>query len=136
MGECSGPSSSFCDFLGYLGGWFYIHVTAVYNHAHLESVFNDSDQAGGNYTAIKEITKKELEISTVIQNNTSITVGLNQPLDDNGLLIVSNCLGQETNRILLPKGEKHIIINAPAAGFYFLSLKTNKEAVVRKIVVK
>jgi hypothetical protein len=134
---CAEPNTgNFCNFWEYHGGYFYMHVTAVYNAAHIESEYDTTIYAGGYPLGLKEITRKDLDISTVIQSNSSITVGLNQPLDDNGLLIASNCLGQETDKITLQKEQQQIIINSPAAGIYFLSLKTNKEAVVRKIVVK
>jgi hypothetical protein len=137
--HCGGSNNplSFCSFLYYNNGNYYIHVTAVYNHDSIQSIYTDSIYNNGIAIGIKDVnTNNDLGISSIIQNNSSLTIGLNRPLDDNGLLIVSNCLGQEMDKIPLPKGQQEIIINSPTAGFYFLNLKTNYEAVVRKIVVK
>jgi len=131
-------SSPFCDFTNYQGlGYWYIHVTAVYNKSHTESTYNDSIYWNFDMwpIGIKEISNEDLNISSIVQENSNTTIELNQSMD-NGLLIISNCLGQETKEIPIQKGQKKINFNSPGSGFYFLSLKTSKGAIVRKIIIK
>ena len=131
-------SSPFCDFTSYHGlGYWYIHVTAVYNQSHTESAYNDSIYWNFNNwpVGIKEIPNENLNISNIIQNYSFTSIELNQPIDS-GMLLISNCLGQVTMKILLYKGQHEINFNSPDSGFYLLSLMTNKGNIVRKIIIK
>ena len=131
-------SSSFCNFMNYVGpGYWYIHVTAVYNQSHIESSYNDSIYWNFNMwpVGIKEIPDADLNILSIIQDNSYTTINLNQTLD-NGVLLLLNCLGQVVEKIPLHKGQQEINFNSPDSGFYLLSLKTSKGNMVRKIVIK
>jgi hypothetical protein len=136
---CTGETSStFCNFMNYIGpGYWYIHVTAVYNQAHIESTYNDSIywNFGMWPIGIKEIANVDFNISNIIQDHSSTLIELNQAIDS-GMLLISNCLGQETMKIILHEGQQEINFNSPDPGFYLLSLKTNKGNIVRKIIIK
>ena len=44
---CAEPNTgNFCNFWVYHGGYFYMHVTAVYNAAHFESEYDTTIYAG------------------------------------------------------------------------------------------
>jgi hypothetical protein len=136
---CIGAPDSifpFCDFLSYNGGFgFSIHVTALYDHNDIESIYDTIIYDGGYMVGIKNISNKELNVSNIFQNNSSMTIELNQTIDS-GLLLISNCLGQETEKIFLQQGQQEITFNSPVSGFYLLSLRTSKGNIVRKIVIK
>jgi hypothetical protein len=131
-------SSSFCFFIGYSGHQdFYIHVTAVYNLSHTESDYNDSIYWNFNMwpIGIKEMINTNSTISSIIQSNSSIMIKFTQSVN-NGTLILSNYLGQKIYEMNFKKEENEINFNSPDSGLYFLSLMTNKDKIVRKIIIK
>jgi hypothetical protein len=131
----SGPYTNFCDFINYNWGYFYIHVTAVYNHDSIESLYNDSAQNNGIAIGIKNYVFNDLNILNISQTNSSLTIEFNKTLD-NGSLIVLNYLGQEIKKLNLQKGQKEINFNSPNSGIYFIIIKTSNEYLIKKISIK
>ena len=131
----------FCDFLNFpintYSGQFYIHVTAVYNYNHIESIYNDSIYNGGIYIGIKELYPyKALKVSTIIQDKSTIKIELNQ-IVENGTLIISSITGQ-IKRIITLKNQKNINISILNfnTGIYLLSLRASKENISCKMIIK
>jgi len=132
---------SFCDFLDFPGKdrnfQFYIHVTAVYNHNHIESIYTESSFNGGIYVGIKDLfSNKALKVSTFIQEKSSMKVEFNQ-IVENGTLIITTLTGQIA-RILPLKNQNSIDIGISNynTGIYFLLVKTSKEYLACKILLK
>ena len=132
-----GPPEPFCDFLNYNIGMFYIHVRAVYDKSHKESVYTDSIFAGGIYTGIKENPAIEaLAISRITQENSSVLIEFNKPIE-HGELVISNFLGQVLcSYILQDRKNLEIRKSDYAAGLYLLTLRTDTEQLTRKLIIK
>jgi hypothetical protein len=131
------PNQPFCSFMNYNMGEFYMHVTAVYNYNHVESIYTDSVNFGGIAIKIKEVSNNDkLKILAVTQKNTTLRIELNQS-NENGELMITNLLGQTFNAIPL-NNQKNIEINISnyISGIYFLNLKTNKDYLTRKVIIK
>ncbi|MCX6231427.1 MAG: T9SS type A sorting domain-containing protein [Bacteroidetes bacterium] len=135
------PNDPFCDFLNYTGhffiGEFYIHVTAVYNHNHIESIYTDSIYNQGIALGIKENIKTEqLAISRISQENASLMIELNKTVES-GNITISNLSGQSTSEFKL-MNQKNIAIDISkfSPGLYLLNLKTNNTNLSRKIMIK
>lgn len=128
---------AFCDFLSFQMGQFYIHVTAVYNHNHIESIYTDSIYNEGIAIGIKDVSPNDaLKISTIIQEKSSILVELNQSVE-NGTLIITTITGQiKTINLLKNQKKIEIDISDYNMGIYIITLKTNKENLSCKILIK
>jgi hypothetical protein len=134
------PIVPFCDFLNYTGhsfiGQFFIHVTAVYNHNNIESIFTDSIF---NYGIALEIKEKSgsmiLSISNIMQDNSFITFEVSNPIES-GLLTISDLLGDiKINAVLKNQEIIKIDISKINSGFYLQNLKTNKTNLTKKILI-
>jgi hypothetical protein len=134
---CIGDTnSSFCDFMMYNDGLFYMHVTAVYNSSMTESLYNDSVYFGGIVIGLNEMKNKfsvsvspnPFSTETILQTNQNFK---------NASLIMYNSLGLEV-RQLRNINEHNITIfreNLPC-GLYFIRLtENNKTIAMEKVVI-
>lgn len=96
---CMGDTnSSFCDFMMYNNGLFYIHVTAVYNSSMTESLYNDSVYFGGIVIGLNEM-KSKFSVSVSPNPFSAETIlQINQNLK-NASLIMYNSLGLEMRQL-------------------------------------
>ena len=127
----------FCEFMNYNWGDFYIHVTAVYNSIHRESIYNDSVNFGGIMLGIGENpASRKLAIQDVFQGSSSLRIEFNEPVES-GEMIISDLLGQKTQQLTI-KNQKNVLIGTSGypGGIYLLNIRTNKESLIRKLVLK
>jgi len=71
---------------------FYIHVTAVYNSVHIESIYNDSAYCYGFAINIKEIQNNNIKLEILpnpVSDNSIITIHLDKIPNGEQLIIVN-----------------------------------------------
>ncbi len=123
------------DFVYTYGGAFYIHVTAVYNSNHLESMYNDSALCYGAAVGLNDI---EMEIIRIYPNpfSTQTNLQINKELQF-ATIIVYNAFEYQVKQINNITGQSVIIPrdNLPD-GLYFIKLtQENKIIDIKKIVI-
>lgn len=134
---CIGDTnSSFCDFIMFNNGWFYIHVTAVYNLSHSESLYNDSADFGGIVIGLNELNSKFSASISPNPFSTETIFKTNQNLK-NASMIIYNSLGKEVRQLRNINQQTTTIFrkNLPR-GLYFIRLtENNKTIAIEKVVI-
>jgi len=123
------------DFVYTFGGAFCIHVTAVYNSKHLESIYNDSLICHGAAVGLNDIEK---EIISTYPNpfSTQVTLQIDKKLQC-ATITVYNTFGQQVKQINNISGQSVTLKrdNLPS-GLYFIKLtQDNKIIAIEKIVI-
>lgn len=126
--------TTFADFINIVDG-FSIHVTAVYNSNHVESIYNDSARCGGILIKINEY-KNETVSMYPNPFNTQTTLQLNRNLQ-HATLSIYNTFGQEIKQINTISGQSVTIErNNLPCGWYILKLtEDNKIIAIEKLLI-
>lgn len=131
------PNTTYCSFM-YNPAYFYIHVTAVYNLSHTESVYNDSvyNPGCGLIIGIKEnINHNSFSISPN-PFSTETTLQIDKTFKD-AILTVYNSFGQQVKQIKNIYGDEIILQrdNLPNGLYYIRLTKENKILSAGKIII-
>jgi len=130
------PDTTNMSFMQYNMGNFYIHVTAVYNKSHIESLYNDSTDFGGIAIGINEnLYSNKFQISpnpffqqTTLQTGNILKIAT---------LTLYNSYGQTVKQIKNISGQTITLHrdNLPS-GLYFLRLTEGvKTFAIEKILI-
>ena len=122
-----------CVFMSYSSPSFYIHVTAVYNSSHIESIYNDSAHFLGMTTGTNEA--KDKFSYSISPNPFASSTNLTSNLVDLTVTIYNLC-GQPVKQV--KTNSKQTVINRDnlPSGLYFLRVtKDNKTVASDKLVI-
>jgi hypothetical protein len=131
------PDTTYCSFMNF--PWiFYIHVTAVYNKSHTESIYNDSayNYGCGLLIGIKEKTDPITFSISPNPFSRQTTLHTDNPLK-NATLTVYNSFGQRVKQIENISGQS-ITLNRDnlPCGLYILRLtQDNKIFTTDKLII-
>mgnify|MGYP003825832629 CR=1 FL=1 len=124
------------DFVYTYGGPFYIHITAVYNFNHIESLFDDSLYCFGAALGIYDTEKR---ITKAFPNpfSTQIMLQFNDELQ-NATITIYNAIGQKLKVINNITGRSVIIEreNLPCGQFLLQLTQNDKIIYTDKIEIK
>jgi hypothetical protein len=117
--------------LAYFGGEFVANnVTNILNHVAYFDVL----------TGVKEQSKNEANLLTVFPNpaHDNCILNFSTSFMDKDYLVISNSLGQEINRINLPKGGNQYPIELAglASGIYHINFYSNDKIYHQKLMIK
>lgn len=117
---------------------FYIHVTAVYNSSHIESLYNDSAQCSGLALNTKEIQNNNIKIEispNPLSDNSTITIQLDHSPKDEYLIIL-NEQGKVIKKMLLVSRITKINISEISInkGLYFCCIINKGQVITNKMV--
>jgi hypothetical protein len=110
-------------FLFFAGG-SYIHVTAVYNSNHIESIYNDSAYSGGLMTGLNNLESEIIRIEPNPVNDNSI-IHLYFPVRKIEYITIYNSSGKLIKRIFLTSNSAFIRVSDLnlTSDLYFLIVK-------------
>jgi hypothetical protein len=134
--RCIGDTSKkYVDFMSFPTRPFYIHVTAVYNVKHIESVYSDSAKCDGALTGITKnnesrkfsIYPQPFFISTILQSNIILKEADLRIYNATGILVkeMKNINGETIS----------IQRDNLAAGFYFIQLWQNNDLIGKEQLI-
>ena len=119
------------DFVVYIGGDFWIHVTAVYNSTYLESDYNDSAYCGGYLIGIKEMKPYQLSLCPNPASHTLNIITDKKDIDEIHLYkLTGQCVLTERplNNVVDVSGLKK--------GMYIIEVVVENQRLRRKLMVK
>ena len=135
---CLGDTASaYCNsFMSFNMGYFYIHVTAVYNFSNIESTYDDSAHFDGLATNIVE-TKNQNSCSISPNPFITQTILSSSGVFSNATLTLYNMLGQQVHRVSNLTGRTIVLQRDNlATGFYLMRLiQDNKIIATEKLII-
>lgn len=111
------------------GGEFWVHVTALYNSSHQESIYNDSVFCFGYAIGLDEIIHSNL---TLFPNPTSGKFKIDSEFDIKRIAIISQTGGiinEYTNTT-------EFDLSAIPKGVYFIKIWTDKDVLLKAVIVE